>query len=1006
MVIPFRAYYVEHRTLRLMMNMFTVKCHCMFNVFYILYFQLQLMNNINEVSGMLFEIEKEFAAIQDEGESNDSSPNFAPCSQGESSPSSSYMASPPSTPSTPSFPSPASSSSTHSTVSSPSTSSSPSPPSTPSSPSQTSSPSPSTPGSGNTPSTCSSPSSSSTPGSSSTSSSPSTQLPTSSNCDSDDEMLWDEFETATKTASDLFTSDMKLSETEEKIKDFIISLSKWQCAQNISDCGVDELLDLLKPIVDKDVLPHLPNTVYKLNKMLGLKSDSFDKYIVCPECTKIYCYEKVVKTSVDGKTIVMKCNNKLFDKGKYSQECSSDLVQKVNIKSGQKYVPIKYYCYKSVINSIEQILSRPGMLEKCRKWRDRKIPDDVYCDIYDGEVWKKFDNGFFIKNNNTCGLSLNIDWFQPYKHRPDVSIGVIYLVLLNLPREERYKRENWVLAGVIPNLRKEPSSLQYFLEPLVKELKLMYSGVNLNVSVKDETSVQFIRAALILVSCDVPAARKTCGFLGHSAKLGCSKCLKRFPGSVGTMDYSGTDVHYWPKRTVLGHRKAIKLMSSVEQSKTSAKAQESNCGYRFTPLLNLPYFDTIRFCVIDVMHNLFTGIAKHFCGYLINNNYLSKEDLHKIDVKLGQLSDSCDNGWRPKCFSSRWTSWTAYEWKSWILTYSLYAFQDVLDEEHLNIWHSFVQACRHIVKPMITKTDIMLSHHLLVKFVTQVQNKYGPSVVTPNMHLSMHLREDMLNYGSVYGTWLFPFERFNFIVGTTITNNKSIELQFMRSVERYKYLQTMSPNVKCQPSSNFSQWSLLCPSGNADVAKQFWCDSSDIMIPESLVTFRLDKMSQNNLLMCYRAMYPELNIELSNVLMLCSTFNHVRLCNIKYSSMSSCGVGKKYAGVMASWDDDHGNICFDSHTKPCKVLRYIQHGLYCEDLGEYKHHIFAMVKWYKPYPEDPHYKNPISVWEKCDFVCSGPSSFLPVQRIESKFVWALHNANRLVISPVPPKVML
>jgi len=43
------------------------------------------------------------------------------------------------------------------------------------------------------------------------------------------------------------------------------------------------------------------------------------------------------------------------------------------------------------------------------------------------------------------------------------------------------------------------------------------------------------------VTCDLPAGRKVCGFLSHSATLGCSKCLKEFPGAVGNKDYSGFD---------------------------------------------------------------------------------------------------------------------------------------------------------------------------------------------------------------------------------------------------------------------------------------------------------------------------------------------------------------------------------------------------------------------------------------------------------------------------------
>ncbi len=36
------------------------------------------------------------------------------------------------------------------------------------------------------------------------------------------------------------------------------------------------------------------------------------------------------------------------------------------------------------------------------------------------------------------GLMLNVDWFQPYKHVSD-SIGAIYLSVMNLSREERFK---------------------------------------------------------------------------------------------------------------------------------------------------------------------------------------------------------------------------------------------------------------------------------------------------------------------------------------------------------------------------------------------------------------------------------------------------------------------------------------------------------------------------------------------------------------------------------------
>ena len=80
-------------------------------------------------------------------------------------------------------------------------------------------------------------------------------------------------------------------------------------------------------------------------------------------------------------------------------------------------------------------------------------------DIFDGRLWKDMmfinDTPFLAEPNNLC-LSINVDcdWFKVYDHS-QYSAGPIYLVILNLPRHERYKDENVILAGIIPG-PKEP----------------------------------------------------------------------------------------------------------------------------------------------------------------------------------------------------------------------------------------------------------------------------------------------------------------------------------------------------------------------------------------------------------------------------------------------------------------------------------------------------------------------------------------------------------------------
>ena len=81
--------------------------------------------------------------------------------------------------------------------------------------------------------------------------------------------------------------------------------------------------------------------------------------------------------------------------------------------------PRQMFCYKSVIESLRQMVLRPGWIERCEKWRLHKDQEGVLRDIYDGKVWKEFlnPNGVaFLSVPLNFALTLNIDWFQPFKH--------------------------------------------------------------------------------------------------------------------------------------------------------------------------------------------------------------------------------------------------------------------------------------------------------------------------------------------------------------------------------------------------------------------------------------------------------------------------------------------------------------------------------------------------------------------------------------------------------------
>ena len=188
-------------------------------------------------------------------------------------------------------------------------------------------------------------------------------------------------------------------------------------------------------------------------------------------------------------------------------------------------------------------------------------------------------------------------WFQPFKHSPYSAGPYNYIAIQNLPQSERYTSENALLIGVIPGPHEPKKTVNTYLKPLVNEVFELWKG---NIMLSSSGVPVLVRAALICTSCDIPASRNVSGFVGHSAYHACSRCLKPFPIEKfgGKVDYSGTDRASWTPRCIDSHRKyALQYKSAITQQQQKLIEREHGC--RYSVLLELPYYDVIRFCVID-----------------------------------------------------------------------------------------------------------------------------------------------------------------------------------------------------------------------------------------------------------------------------------------------------------------------------------------------------------------------------------------------------------------------
>jgi len=98
---------------------------------------------------------------------------------------------------------------------------------------------------------------------------------------------------------------------------------------------------------------------------------------------------------------------------------------------------------------------------------------------------------------------------------------------------------------------------------------------------------------------------------------------------------------------------------------------------------------------------------------------------------------------------------------------------------------------------VLSKQEILKGDALLVNFCMGMEQLYGKKFLTCNMHLHCHLRKVLMDYGPVFGFWLFSFERYNGHLGSTYTNNRSVEIKFRRDFLKERFL---LPSVRNLPT--------------------------------------------------------------------------------------------------------------------------------------------------------------------------------------------------------------
>jgi hypothetical protein len=815
----------------------------------------------------------------------------------------------------------------------------------------------------------------------------------------------------------------------------LLFILAWQFVYKVSNVGVTVLLHFLKLLIHSlgsaygdhpfsNVSEKLPLSLKKAHAMCQILSSDgapFEVYCVCKSCQSIF--EKgfwIESDSLISCPYVPPLPTRI---GRPLTPCGEMLLKK--IASKDKFAPAKIFCYQSLKIAFQNFAER-GILDECEHWRMRNQCLNVFSDVYDGNIWKnKFKD--FLSAPYSLLVSLNIDWFQPFKHLT-YSVGAIYLSIFNLPRHLRNRIESIILVGIIPGPKEPKLTLNSYLTPLVTELKNVFTQGFKVVNSNGQTLT--IRVALGCVNCDIPASRRVCGFLAHSANLGCNKCYKKFypVPNAERANYSGFDRENWELRTNEKHRRDCK---NLEQAKTvnSLRAKESQLGARNSVLLSLPYFDPIQFCVIDPMHNLFMGTAKTMMKVWLDKGVLTFRKMAEIEKKMQMFRIPGEVGRLP-CNLANFSGFTANQWKYWITVYSSIVLKGVVPEPDYNCWLLFVRACSLLLHGSLVKEMIDLADEFLSLFCSRFEQLYGEESCTCNLHLHLHLRDCILDYGPPHVFWCFSFERYNGILTTYHTNNRDIEKQLMKRFleeQKLRSVITHANGQRSQRSVNAEFMSLLPATNesnvytwdnfysylnrpslkekslqellvNEEMFQVSWAQPPYVSVPPKKVADAILTADQaRSLSMFYQVFYSNT----LNVSFLPLTYKKVKSILYAGDKLGSCLSARSSSVVCAYWPGSIesvqiSNFSANNILRVGQIQYFLQHTVETTSNSEsgpqqisHRHHLWAYIIWKKLHPF-LHYFGLDSVASAVEDEQPTAACLIPVSFIHSRCAYIEH----------------
>ncbi|XP_019100804.1 PREDICTED: uncharacterized protein LOC104789085 [Camelina sativa] len=271
---------------------------------------------------------------------------------------------------------------------------------------------------------------------------------------------------------------------------------------NMVEACVDEISQTIK-----DVLPK-PNTApasyyeaKKLTRALGLPVKKID---VCEDNCMLFWKE-------DRSLLCCRF-------------CGKDRYHPNNGKGKSR--PKQRMFYMPITERLMRLYQLETTASQMRWHAEHLSPEGEMHHPSDGAAWKHFNEVYphFAAESRNVYLGLSTDGFNPIGMNGEAhSVWPVIITPYNLPPGMCMKREYFFLSILVPGPKHPKKSLHIYLQPLIEELKSLWSdGVETyDISKKQKFTM---RVALMWKINDFPAYGMVSGWMTHG-RLACPYCL-------------------------------------------------------------------------------------------------------------------------------------------------------------------------------------------------------------------------------------------------------------------------------------------------------------------------------------------------------------------------------------------------------------------------------------------------------------------------------------------------